>query len=348
MKKDLSMFVFFIVLGIAIAFIGYNAYVLLQPPVAPAPVQQLPVLISADCEKCFSLEPLVSRLQGVQRLSLRDAEARGYVQRFSIQRLPALIAWNLPSDLSALFEQRGEAFVLETPSPPFYEVETGQVAGIVKGIALSPASCSVCTPVSGLFSELNASGVFLETEEFIEGSQEADELIERYSIDFLPAFIFADELLEYPQFRDSWSLLGSNEADSFLVMRQPLPPVKNISTGNIEGLVDVVYITDDSCSECYNVSVHRSALLGFNVFIANETRLNLSQAGDFVLRYNVSKVPTVILSPGASVYYPLMQVWQTVGTRENDGFFVYREFNNIPGVSYRDLETGRVVSVERT
>ncbi len=344
MNESIPKFAFFAALAIALAFIGYNLYIILQPPALPQ-AQAAPVLIFPVCENCFSLEPIVSRMQGIRRLSLEDVEARGYVERYAVKRLPAVIAWNVPPDLSRLFEARGDAFVLESPSPPFYEVETSQVRGLVEAIAISPLGCDVCTSSTDLFSELQASGVYLETNELVEGSQEADELITRYSIDFLPAFVFSDELLEYPQFRDSWSLLGSNEPDGFLTMRQPLPPVKNLSTESIDGLVNVFYITDDSCTECYNVSVHRAALLSLNVFLANETTLNLSQAGDLLARYNVSKVPTVILSPAAAAYYPLVQLWQTAGTKEEDGFFVYREFSNVGGISYRDLETGEVVSV---
>ncbi len=342
---------------IALAFVAFNGYTLFNKPSgvetsAPKP----PVLLVApNCPDCFPLSNAVGRFfPNASTLSFSEQSGSDMASRYSITKLPALIVFDASSvqsnpQLSPLFSSRQDAFVLEAPSPPFFDTATSKVKGRVEAITISPLNCSKCTAPSALISELNNTGVSIQEEQLSETSQRARELIGKYNLSFLPAFIFSSDLLEYSQFSQSWNVLGSRENDGFLVMRRPIPPVKNLSTNATEGLVSVTYITDATCTTCYNVSIHDNVLKNFNIYIANKSFFDIAslEAQALIEKYNVSKVPTIILSREAGVYYALVEVWRTVGSIEDDGALVFKNLDSTAGIIYNDLANNTIVTVPR-
>ncbi len=341
---------------IAIAFILFNVYSFLTPvsPIAGATnaVVAKPILLSAqNCVNCFPLDQAATQIfQNFDRVSYADSHGKDLVTKYSIAKLPALIIFDPLAQsnpqLAQLLVKKGDAFVLEAPSAPFYDIASQSIKGIVTLTSITPLNCSKCTAPSNLADEFKQNKVSLVSQSFIEGSEKANELIAKYNLSFLPAFILTHDLLEYPTFKRSWNTMGSIEPDGTLVMRLPLPPYKNISTQNIEGLVSVTYLSDTSCTACYNVSVHRAVLKGLNVHIENETFVDVSSPeGTAILaKYNVTAVPTILLSKEANVYFSIKQVWATVGSTESDGVFVFRNLAKTPGLVYKNLTTGQILN----
>ncbi len=357
-KQGFSI-IFLLLLVSAFSFIGYNAYLLFsnsgqatQQNTASLPLTAL-LLKPVDCQECFSLEEAASRLLqgGFETVSFETGTGKELVEKYSISKLPALIVFDqskiLGSQASQLFASKKDALILESPAPPFFDVSNKQVKGKVNGVAISPVNCATCTKASDLVQELKTIGVYIESTNLQEGTSGAGEFIKKYNLTFLPAFIFSPDLLEYDQFKEAWQVLGSIEKDGFLVMRQTLPPFKNISTGVIEGLVSVTYLEDASCAQCYNVSIHKNILKNFNVFVANEEFVDVAslEGQAIVEKYNVSKVPTMLLSREASAYFPLEKAWLTAGSIEEDETHVFRQLNSIPGIVYRDLISNSIVTV---
>ena len=66
---------------------------------------------------------------------------------------------------------------------------------------------------------------------------------------------------------------------------------------------------------------------------------------DLVDKYKITKVPIIILSPETKVYDSFTQVWDQVGTIENDGWYVMRT----PSVlgTYKDLTTNKIIQPQR-
>jgi len=65
-----------------------------------------------------------------------------------------------------------------------------------------------------------------------------------------------------------------------------------------------------------------------------------------VAQYNITKVPTIIMSPDVK-YYELnnfQTVWKQVGTIENDGYYVFRSMRALNGVIYKDLSLNKTVN----
>ena len=109
----------------------------------------------------------------------------------------------------------------------------------------------------------------------------------------------------------------------------------------------MVYLTKDNCSVCYDVSVNKNILLrfGLNLNKENTYDINSPEGKQLVQKYNIKKVPIIILSPDAKYYPSLEKAWKSVGTIENDGLFVMRNPEVIG--NYWDFENGGVVQTKQ-
>lgn len=112
------------------------------------------------------------------------------------------------------------------------------------------------------------------------------------------------------------------------------------------GKFSLIYLTDKSCSECYEVTGHRPIIEGYAAKPFEERSVDLAdpEGQKLVADYGIKKVPTIILNGDLSVYPAFQEIWSQVGTIEEDGAYVFRE-TEVMG-SYLDLETGKVEKIE--
>jgi len=66
------------------------------------------------------------------------------------------------------------------------------------------------------------------------------------------------------------------------------------------------------------------------------------QGKDLIAKYNITKAPTLLISPEAKAYDTLTQVWTEVGTVESDGWYVFRATEQMG--NYTDLLTNQVMN----
>ena len=90
--------------------------------------------------------------------------------------------------------------------------------------------------------------------------------------------------------------------------------------------------------------INRNILQQFGVAFKEEKILDVArpEAKSLLQKYNISKIPVIILSPDASVYPSLDKAWKSVGTVADDGWLVMRKAEVLG--TYRDLITNQVVS----
>jgi len=94
---------------------------------------------------------------------------------------------------------------------------------------------------------------------------EAQDLIQKYSIKLLPTLILSEDIFEYQQASKILEKLGTKESDGSYVLRSLAPPYYNVSSGEIKSRVKLTMLVDKSCTTCYNVSTHKRILTGFNL-----------------------------------------------------------------------------------
>ena len=209
------------------------------------------------------------------------------------------------------------------------------------------SKCTDCADISALTQFLEQYGnVDTKSVEF--DSSAGKKLISKYSIEKVPSAVVTGDLSKVPDLKTKWNQFGLVSADALVLLNTPSPYL-NITSGNVQGLVEITYLADKSCTECYNPLLHKQALasLGITKF-SKETSVDVSsdEGKALVSKYKIKAAPTIILSSGAAEYPGLVQVWPSVGTIESDGSFVFRTMSAIKGVSYKDLTTGEVVGTK--
>ena len=108
---------------------------------------------------------------------------------------------------------------------------------------------------------------------------------------------------------------------------QNLLPYYDIKTQQKKGFIDVVLLKDKSCSDCFDVTRYLSTLKRFGMAIATSSIYDISspEGKSYVEKYNIKKVPTMLMSASADDYSGFKKLWKSVGTVESDGWFIFRK-----------------------
>lgn len=194
-------------------------------------------------------------------------------------------------------------------------------------IEIVDSSCDYCNRnIDSLINFLKQINTSITSRVIEYNSAEAAQLIGKYGASKIPILIFSGEVNKTQQLSTLFSQAGSAVGDNIIINNLP-PPYLNLTSNKIEGLVSLINIIAPSCTACYNVSMHESILnYTYGVLIADEKTFDYksTQGKELVIKYNITKVPTIILSPESAVYSGLMGVWPQVGTIESDGWLVFR------------------------
>jgi hypothetical protein len=149
----------------------------------------------------------------------------------------------------------------------------------------------------------------------------------------LPALAFNATIEEYPQnFIEGWDAYGFTmtfgsaferyEGDWY-VLPTLNAPYLNVSSGQVRGYVTATYLDDSSCDACYDPHETRAALLQAGVVPHEERTLDAASAEGKRLteRYNITRIPTIVLTGDLDAYPALRPSWEAVGTVETDGAY---------------------------
>ncbi len=213
-------------------------------------------------------------------------------------------------------------------------------------ILITKSDCQECYNLNSIINSFKSRNVNIKSENTYDLSDpKAQELIEKYNISRIPTFIAVGEINKDQELRSMMERVGRITDNVFVFVDTPAPYI-DIETGEIRGKFDLVYITDDSCSECYSYEVHRSILqrLGLNPSNINAYDISSKEGKDMISKYNIKSVPTIILRGDIGAYQGFDRVWQQVGTIEEDGVYVFRR-TEVMG-TYKDLNTGEIVEVD--
>jgi len=132
--------------------------------------------------------------------------------------------------------------------------------------------------------------------------------------------------------------------DGKFVLRQVIPPYYDVASNKIKGGVNITYLTDQSCKECYDVKLHDRALTNLGVPTTGIKTVDISsdEGKQLVSKYSIKLVPTLILSGEVSEYQTLVQVWKDVGTVTSDGTYIFTDLG-VMGGSYKDLSKNQII-----
>ncbi len=313
------------------------------------------VLKDPNCTDCIDLSPLVGsiknanvKLQIQKEVTLGSDEAKALIPTYKIQKIPAVVITGEIDKLPpTTFEKRGDGLVYEPTTPPYTDVATGEVIGRIIATILNDTSCMVCFDVTKYLRLFEKAGFHLSTLKSVDSkTEEGQALIQNYKISKLPTLILSKDMGAYPNITQIWSQLGTIEADGSFILREANPPYRDLDTNKIRGLVGVMYLVYANCTQCYSVLVHKQILNGFGILFGEEKTYDAaSDTGkSLVNKFNITKVPTVLLDSEGNAYPNLVRVWNQVGTIENNAF-VFRRVESLG--TYYDLASNQVVMAKK-
>src|SRR3989338_7358141 len=211
---------------------------------------------------------------------------------------------------------------------------------------LAPSACALCLDGSRIVEAIEKQNVrILKSETLSADSQEGRTLTETYGVPRAPAILIRGEYNK-ENIRESLAAFGGEEKEGTLVIEAKQPVYVDLASNETIGLVDVTYLADSSCPDCYNPAIHKMILENtFGLTIQTETTVDAQSAqGRALLKeYALAQTPSVLLSSQARAYALLAETWKQVGTIEENGTFVFRQNAALGPVVYKDVKAGTII-----
>ncbi|RMD51525.1 hypothetical protein D6827_02130 [Candidatus Parcubacteria bacterium] len=230
------------------------------------------------------------------------------------------------------------------------EISAAEEAARLANIELTlitPSDCEECVSVDGMVEYIQKQTVnIVDKQNYSSNSKEGQNLIDQYKITTLPAIIIAGEYNKN-NVSDFFANLATKSNEDNLIWEMKSPVYYDLEKSAPVGLIEITYLTYSACSECYNPTVHRDILeKNFGAKIGNEISVdyNDSEGRALISKYNITQVPTIILSSDTASYPRLSTAWQTVGSIEEDGNYVFRKNEAMNEAVYYDLTTNSIIT----
>ena len=302
------------------------------------------ITITPVCTDCFDINNVIDTLKSknvkiTKETALTKDQASDLIQKYSITKLPSLIVKGEIDKFDLGLTKKDDVLIFDEPEPPYLDLNSNKVEGRVSLTLITEPTCAECIDLGVIVDQLKQL-MKISSENALTTNQASD-LIQKYSITRIPTIILSKDASVYPSMAKDWNQIGTVESDGMFIARDINSPYLDLTTNEIKGIVGVTYITDKSCTECYNVTVHKQILDNFGVYVDKEETKDIADSTSLISKYGIDKVPTIILSKEASAYPRLTAVWKDVGTVEEDGTYIFRK-TELMGVS-KDLETGSLI-----
>lgn len=213
-------------------------------------------------------------------------------------------------------------------------------------VVIRETSCTDCFDLTQVKDVLEREGGRVTMKVLDKADAQSVDLIEQYNIKFLPSFVATGEIND-PALKPLWDNFGEPK-DKAIIFNKNVPKYYEIATGKTFGDFGVTLITDNSCASCYDVNTHKVALKNLGMITDNVTNLEASsvEAKALIKKYRITSLPTILLRGDLAQYQVFLKVWDSVGTKEKDGTYVFREPGQKQMGTYKDLKTGKVIPQE--
>ncbi len=370
-KLAASKNLIFALLAVFVIFSGANALLLndvsnhitgkiLETKEKARPANLEVVLLAPEnCVDCFSSQRLLADLKSKnvnvtfeKTISASEPEAKQFIDAYGLETLPALVITgeiNKSQALTDFFNSvgkiDGDVALYTKLEPPFLDLTANEVKGRVKVISIVDSACANCTDFEGFVDYLQQNGVSISESKEVEwNSVEGKELLKKFNLAKAPGLLISEDISEYKLIPALMrSQLNATVSGGWFAMGAFKAPYREVSSGKIVGLAELILLKDKSCAECYNVEVNKNILARFGIAFGSEKEIDVSSAEGKALieKYKIKKAPIILISPDGKYYEEFVGVWDQVGSVETDGWYVMRKPEVIGPVM--DLETGKIL-----
>lgn len=213
---------------------------------------------------------------------------------------------------------------------------------------LTTPECPTCFSLQPLRDYLAQNGVEdSQISEVTFDSRPGRRLVSKYDITQVPTAVITGPYGDY-EFMAGLADSIAEARNKALVITKVQPPYIDLSDNNkVRGEFEAVYVTDDTCAECYDVSLHEGVLERMAMTATKTTSVDIGsdEGKTLVEEYVLTAVPTVLLRGDLEPYDQLQEIWSLVGTIEEDGTYVLRQGVSSMG-TYKRLPEGEIVKEE--
>lgn len=211
-------------------------------------------------------------------------------------------------------------------------------------IHITSSTCTECSSMNDFIMALGQAHVNLQdVKELTEQDIEAQSFINQYGVTKLPVLLISGELNKDETIKENLISLGSIKDDR-VIIESIFPPYKDLETGEVRGLLQATILEDEFCESCYDHMLHQQILQSMGINVVPDVYDVASKEGrELIKKYDITMVPTVILSGDYQPYTDLLTMWDQVGTIEKDALVLRDGLKNLG--TYKDLTTGDVVEV---
>ena len=301
------------------------------------------------CEDCFDVKGLADSLikdninvKSRKSFDYDSKQGKELINKYNLKQIPSLIITSNKlkeiQGLEGVFSIDGKKAIFDKPVP-YIDLTSGDVKGLVNLIEIQDSSCGDCMPLSNIQNSLKGAGIKINNYEIVNSvSENGKNLIQENDLKFTPSLLISKDIEQYwwifPKIKNAFI-----EKEDYYLLNLQLPPYKEISSGKVKGKVDLTYINDKSCSDCFNITELKGSFQGLGIFINSEKYIDVSDSNgkEIITKYNITKVPTIILSKEISDYETLNKQLGQIGTFEKDGNFVFRSLDQL-NIKYKELK----------
>ncbi len=305
-------------------------------------------ITASDCTDCYKITQVSDNfvkqnkitLKSTKSIDYKSDEGKSVITKYKVTKVPAFVVISsnindLPTKEALTMEKD---YAIFEKGVPYVDLSDSQVKGIVSMKEVYDPSCKDCVSLSPLKDQLEKLGIVVKDYQAVESTgQEGKNLIKDNNLQFLPSLIMSKDVKEYWWFFDKLKP-SLTETQNYYVFNAPIPPYKDLGTGELKGAVEITYLNDKSCADCYDSKTLKKAFSSFGILIKSERSVDVSSSEGKALidKYKITKVPTAILSKEISDYKSIKSVMDGMGTYESDGTFVYTNLDQLQ-VKYKTL-----------
>ena len=190
---------------------------------------------SSKCEKCTDIKQFGAQLEGMQvfveeeqSFDYGKGEGKEIIAKYGIERIPAIIISKEIDEYPYLAEQLKQVATTEADGsyvwrdivPPYFDLNSMQIKGLVGLTMLVDASCADCYDVNMQKTILENYGMKFSSEQTIDvSSAEGKSLVEKYEIKGVPTVILSSEASLYTALAEAWLEVGTIEGDGSFIFR---------------------------------------------------------------------------------------------------------------------------------
>ncbi|MBI4095982.1 MAG: cupredoxin domain-containing protein [DPANN group archaeon] len=215
-------------------------------------------ILDESCPRCSDLTQVINffkqngvKFSSEKTINYDSSEAKELISKFGVQKVPALIISKDVLEYPAVAQawpqlnatEKQGFYALHTTAPPYRDLTTNKIEGLVSVIYLNDSTCPSCYDVQVNEQILERNfGLVIANETVVDISSDFGKtLLKQYNITKVPIMLASPGANAYAGLVQAWPQVGDVANDGWFVMRNPevLGSYKDLSMGTVVNQITV-------------------------------------------------------------------------------------------------------------